>query len=148
MSTVVGDIRTAIDGIVATETTWSKLRFIEDVSKNDERNLDQAYGVRPLDAPEGSTITKVYTLDHNFEVILSRTAPREQDDDDLIAAKDDLFEQAHKVLKATIDTKLGLPAVVIVVQAPSISEPEILDGLSAIVLRVGFSVKYRQPTGG
>jgi hypothetical protein len=144
MATVVEDIFDAITTTTGSTlgTDWIKLRRVFAPEVLDLRTAEQAYGVKHLAASSADGVTKFYTLDHGFEVILSRTFADRLDDTDIQDTINDLYDKADDLLVEFFLNKLGLPATVLVIDQPSLGEPEVLDN-QVVILRVGFNVKYR-----
>ena len=146
MANVVSQIRSAIETqvkSVGSLTDADKLRYVFDIEANDKRVLENGWHVLPLDAVNAAGVNKFYTLDQSFEIILTKTAPRQQDDDQALTAIDDLYSLADDLFKDMLDTQLGL-SFVLVVFDPSISAPELVLEGSAVALRIQLTVKYRQ----
>lgn len=121
-----------------------ELPYIFDVEKNDLRRSEDSFGIRPLSASNAETITRNYTLDHGFELILTRSVPRgNQDDSQKIAALEVLYDRGDEFFKALVNTKINLPSVVLNVFDPEFSEPEFDEGGKIAILRMQYVVKYR-----
>jgi hypothetical protein len=144
MATIVKDIFDAITTTTQTElgSTWNKLRRVYAPELNDFRTGENAFAVKHLSASSADTTLRFYTLDHLFEVILSRSFVERLSDDEIQIAINDLYDQADKLLVKFFISKLGIPANVMIVDQPSLSEPEVLEN-QLVILRVGFNVKYR-----
>lgn len=143
MATTVNAIVVAAKSVAAAVLTdWVELRHVFDVAKNDFRNTRYAYGVRPLEADNAATVTGAYMLDHRFELILTQTVARTDDDSQIFTVLSDLYDKADQVYRQFENTKIGLGSTIALVTSPSLSEPEILTG-TTVVLRMQFLVKYR-----
>lgn len=127
---------------------FQELPFVHDVSLNDSRRLDKGYGLRFLDGPFSDTLTREYTIDQGFEMVLTRTNPRQDNDEDLITAEKFLYDKADDVLAALVGTKAGSPGIVLLVSQPSFLEPELLQDNKYVALRVQFIIKYRRALTG
>jgi len=145
MATIVQNIITEAESLAATTLggTYQRLEFIYDVGKNNVRNAALAYGVRPLAAIPAETINKVYTLDHDFELVLTDTIARAVSDDERRTALNTMYDKADEIFKAMVNTKINLASTVLLVSSPSLSEPEFLDDHKFVILRMQFTVKYR-----
>ena len=145
MSALVSNILTQTKSVISTElgATYQELPFIYDVSKNNLRRAEKAYGVRPLSALPTEGVTKVYTLDHDFEVILSDTFARGDSDSQRETALNTMYDKADEIFKALIATKINLAATVLHVFGPTLSEPEFFDDNKMVILRMQYTVKYR-----
>ena len=147
MSTVVKSVYDALKSNVTTTlgADWTELRFLFDVEQNDQRTLEQGFGVTPLAAVDNPSILKTYTLDQDFQIILTRTQGREIDDTDKINALLDagfLYDQASEIFKSVLNTQLGIPAIVMSVSNPNMDAPLFL--ANAVVLNITVTVKWRE----
>lgn len=145
MSAIVNSIFDAIDTQVSTAlgATWVKLRHVLEPEKNDARTMERAYGVRHGSSSNAEGVTRVYTLDQEFAVILVRRVVSRNDDVETQAAINDLYDKADEILKRVFLTKLGLGAVVLNVDSPDMDAPLILAS-GGVLLELRFNVKYRQ----
>lgn len=145
MATIVQDIVTNVNSIAATVlgASYHQLRFIFSVEKNDIRAGEKAYGCRPLAAIPAESVTRHYTLDHDFELILTDTIGRSDDDTQRSDALNTMYDKADEIFKELVNTKVGLPLVVLLLTSPSLAEPEILNDQKLVVLRMNFTVRYR-----
>ena len=143
---LVEQINTALKTQVTTVLgpTYKELQYIFDVGKNSERGLTSAYGVRPLSASNAVGVTRYYTLDQSFEVILTGIAARTVNDTDKFNLIFTLYDKVDQILNQCFLTKLGLPNIVLLVDSPSINEIEFFDENQFIVLRFSLNVKYRR----
>lgn len=143
-------VSTIYDNVLAliaanVDSSFSELGFVHEIEKNDSRRLDKGYGLRFLDGPLTDTLTKAYTIDQGFEIILTRTNPRTLDDSDLISAEKLLYDAFNDdILPVLINKKAGSPGVVLLVSSPSFSEPELLNESKYVALRVQIIIRYRQ----
>lgn len=143
---LVEQIHTAIKSKVTTAlgASYKELQFVFDVSKNSERGMASAYGVRPLAASNASGVTQHYTLDQQFEVILTGLAARTNSDSDKFTLIFSLYDKVDEIFNTCFLTKLGLPSIVMIVDSPNISEVEFFDENQFIVLRFTMNIKYRR----
>ena len=145
MSTIARSVYDAIKSKVETTlgAEWSELRYVFDIVQNDGRGIVKGFGVVPEDAPPANSIIKAMTFDHTFQIVLTQTNVREQDDADAIAAVlDELYNKADDVLHDVLNQQLGIPHIIMTVTNGGISAPEILE--SYIVLRFRVIVRYRR----
>lgn len=146
MANVVEQIRDKLEEKLLASTTLTsgdRLRYIFDVERNDSRIIGDGYGIRPLSATTPDGVTKFYTLDQDFEIILTKRVPRQQDDDDAIESILALYDRVDLFFKEVLNTQLDLGFVLVVFQQ-AIDEPEILGEGAYAVLRLQVTVKYRQ----
>lgn len=145
MATTVSDIITQVKSIAAAElgATYQELRYVYDVSGNDIRAGKLAYGVRPLEAETVAGVTREYTLNHRFELILTDTIARANSDEDAQAALGTMYNKADEIFRDMVKSKINLASVVLGVFEPSMSEPEFFNEQKLVVLRMQFTVRYR-----
>lgn len=145
MSSTVSSVMTALLSTIATAvgTGWQELVHVQDLSKLNERTAKKGYGMRPMDATAVETPIRSYTLDHAFEIVLTDTLARVENDEEYRAVLATLYDKADEVFKRIILTKLGLPSLVVNVTGPSISQPEIGPKKIFIALRMRVLVKHR-----
>lgn len=147
MSNLVENINDALTTLVGTElsTGYSVLNYIHTIEKNFLNGSKNRYGVRPLNASSASGVTRVYTLDHSFQIIITSEYINSGVDD--IAQREEtfvLYDKMDEVFKAAYLTKVGLPNTILNIDNISIQEPEYLDAHNVVVLRADFNIKYRQ----
>ena len=140
---IVSDIITQAESLASTTfgATYQRIPYVYDVSKNDLRGSKLGYGVRPLAAITADGVTGVYTMDQDFELVLTDTIARPMDDDERRTALNTMYNQADTYFKALVNTKINLASTVLNVFSPSMSEPEFVDKF--VFLRMQFKVKYR-----
>jgi hypothetical protein len=145
MANIVEQILTETKSLMATELggDYQELAFIYDVEKNNLRGARMAYGVRPVDASSAATLTRSYTLDHVFEIILTDTFARGDSDAQRETSLNTMYDKADEIFKSLVNHKINLPSTVLNVEEPSIAEPEFLDDNKLIVLRMQYVVKWR-----
>jgi hypothetical protein len=145
MAAIVQNITTSGKDLIATllGSTYKELRFVFAVEKNDIRSAEKAYGFRPLEASTAETTVKTYTLDHRFEVVLTDTIGRSDDDVQRTDAINQMYNNSDEIFKEFINTKLGLPLTVLNISEQSISEPEFVLDNKLVILRMQMTVKYR-----
>lgn len=145
MSTTAGDVITQIESIASTKlgSTYQKLRHVLDLEANDGRNLKDAYRARPLGATHGQSITNSYVLNHVFELILTTTLARADNDDDLMTALGVLYDKQDEIYKQCAKDRVNLPLVVLLVTDPDLDEPQLMKEGHAVALRQRFTVRYR-----
>ena len=144
MANIVEQIHDQIKSQTQTElgATWTEMPRVFDPTNNDLRSIKRSFGVLHGAAFSVEGITKVYTLDQTFTVLLATSFSERIDDDATQDEINTLYNQADELLKKFIASKLALPSVVHYVSNPSIDAPEILEN-SAVLLRVNFDVRYR-----
>jgi len=145
MANTVEQILTQTKSIItnALGADYQELRYIYDIEKNNLREARLAYGVHPLDAASADTVTCYYTLDHSFEIILTDTFARGDSDAQRETALNTMYNKADEIFKDMVSRKVNLPTLVLNVFEPGLGNPEFLDDNKFIVLRMGYSIKYR-----
>lgn len=143
---VVGDIFDAVKSSITAniDAEFSRLHYVRDLEKNDDRILTKGWGLRFLDGPFTDTLTKSYTIDQGFEIVLTRTNLRQQDEDQVEDAEKLLFNEATDILKPLINKNLTATPGVLKVDQPNFSEPELLNDAHFVALRIQIVVTYRQ----
>lgn len=146
MSAIVTSILTNVLSTISSTLggSYQELRHIYDVTKNDIRTAKLGYGVRPLSASNSEPgILRVYTVDHGFEVILTDTITRGASDTERTTAIGTMYDKADEIFKALVNSKAGSASYVLVVNNPSMSEPEFLEENQIVVLRMQLNIRYR-----
>lgn len=144
---VVEQINDAITTEVSTTlgVNYAELNYLLDVEKNNFVSNAKKYGVRPLSASTTEGVTRFYTLDHAFQVILTHDyAPHPANDQDQRDKTFLLFDKLDDLMKNLFKNKAGIPNIILNIDSVSIAEPEYFDEQKVLVLRADFNVKYRQ----
>lgn len=121
---------------------WAELRRILAPEQNDLVDGKPAFGVKYGSAAEAAGVTRVYTMDHSFEILLAKYVPPGNDDEARQDVFAELYNAGDEIFRQLLLQKVGLPAIVLNVQNPSISEPVILGNDTALI-RFGVVIKYR-----
>lgn len=138
---IYDSIVTVTDAALGTGT-YTRLRKVFQPEENDFRNVNQAFGVRHQSAFSAAGVTRVYTMDHGFEVLLVKRASNRDSDLTVQETINELYDKADDVFRNIHLTKVGLPSIVLIVDTPQIGAPEILEN-GCVLLTLGFNVKYR-----
>jgi hypothetical protein len=144
---IVEQINDGITTVITTTlgVTYSELSYLINVEKNNFKANTKRYGVRPLAANTTEGITRVYTVNHSFQVILTHdyfsNPSNDQDQRDKTFL---LYDKLDEIMKNLFINKAGLPSIVLNIDSVSIAEPEYFDDEKVLVLRADFNVKYRQ----
>lgn len=121
---------------------WSKIKYLEDIEKNNERTQNKVFGIRPLEANEVEGSTKFVTLDQTFELVLVRSKlTKTLGDSDIRDVSYDSRRLGLCFYKKIARTHAG--GLALVVNNLTISEPEFLENDKVVVQRISFNVKYR-----
>ena len=145
MANTVKDILTQSRLVASTElgATYQRLMFVFDLSKLNTYAAKLAFGFRSLSAVPNETVTKSFTQDQEFELILVDTIANTSNDTDREESLDVMYDKQDEIMKQMILTKINLSGVVLNVSQPSISEPEFFDDNKIVALRTQYTVKYR-----
>jgi hypothetical protein len=145
MSAIVENIFDAITSLAQTTfgVDYVRLRKVREPEENDFRNIQKAFGVRHGQANSTEGVTRVYTMNQRFEVLIVNAAVDRNDDAAVQDVFHVLYNLADEFLKSAFLTKLGLGSTVLLVDLPELSEPTVLANGAAILI-VGFNVRYRQ----
>lgn len=142
----VRDIHAALKTEIAAviSSSFQELKFVYDVTQNDLRAIKDGWGVKILGASAVNSLTKAWEVDQGFEIILTTTAGRQTNDDDLVEAVLSLGDELETILTRIFLQKLGLPSIVAFVGNESFSEPDLLEEGSFVVMRLQIDVRYRK----
>jgi hypothetical protein len=145
MSTIVANIHSAIVDLAQTTfgPEYSLLTKVFDPSQNDTRGVNKAFGVRHGEATSSEGVTRHYTMNQRFQLLIMNQAINRSNDQDVQTVFNTLYDLADSFLNAAFLTRLGLPNTVLIVDQPDMSEPELLANDGALLI-VGFNVKYRR----
>ncbi len=146
MSNLVEQIADSMESQIALviDGAYAELDYKFDVSKNDFFNNKQRYGVIPQGGATALSITKVYTVDQSFEVILTHDYINvNKTDEDQRRVTYELFDQLDEILKQLFRSKAGLPNVILNIGEFTISDVEFKEEESLAVVRCQLLVTYR-----
>lgn len=120
--------------------SWQRLKKVFEPAQNDLRNIELGYGVRHGAAGPSEDITVVYSMAHQFDILLTdRSANRDND----LAVQDrinSLYDKADQIFKKALQTRLSLPFVTLV-SGLRFEKPELLEN-GAILLIASLDVNY------
>lgn len=143
MSTIVQDITTGIETRIAAVWTGSAiLDYVLDVSKNNFDNANDRYGVRPLEAVTVAGVTRYYTLEQNFEIILTKEFINDHGDSKQREVSYVLYDKMDDVFKDLFQTKIGLSSTVLNVGDLTLLDPEYLK--TTAIIKGVVTVTYRK----
>lgn len=142
-------VSTIFDNLVTSITTnidseFVELHFKKDLARNEDRILSKGWGLRFLGGPPSDTLTKSYTIDQGFEIILTRTNLRQTNEDQVEDAEKLLFDEMTDILIPLVHSNLNATANVLKIDQPNFLEPELLDEARFVALRAQIVVTYRQ----
>ena len=145
MATTVTQIHTNLKNAIAAilGPTFHELTDSVNLLANNLRVAKKGYAVKHGAVSSAPGTTRAYTTDQSFEVILTDTNPRRNDDSALQTALNALYDLADQILVEIFRTKLNMSGVVLNVEKPGMDRPEFINGKEFIVLRFRIIVKYR-----
>ena len=144
MSAIVKTIRDNFETLIGTTlgATWQVLENKYKLDNGHNNNQTQRFGVIVGSATGTTGVTKSYTLDRSFDLMLLNKYNKESD----IQATVDILEDAlDEVTKVAIHNKLGTSANVLNVEIVSVNEIELNEIEKVAILRATYLVKYRNP---
>lgn len=135
------DLKTVVTNSVG--AGWSELDHVYDLEKNSFRTNFQRYGVIPDSAVQSLSISKYYTMEQNFIVILTdRYMDRSRNDTDKKATVFTLFNKMDEIFKEAYLTRIN-NANVVNIKELAMDTPEFLEEEKMVVLRATFTIIYR-----
>lgn len=146
MSTLVTDLLASIKSAVGTTlgVEFSEIPYVADVSKNNFNNNNNRYGVQSLASNETDSVTKFVTMLQSFEVVLTKAYVDDGiSDSDKQSKTVDAQDLVYDIYRDLVNTKAGVPAIVINITDLEMSDPEYLDKEKVVVIRASFNVLYR-----
>lgn len=146
MSNIVEQISDGLKTIIAAKlgSTWEEIEYTFDIEKNKSRGNAKKYGVHPLEAVSAFGVTRVYTFDQIFDLILTHDYKNRNNDDQQKEKLFLLYDKMDDLLREVYLRKAGVPAIVLNIAPIGMDEPEFLDDDKVIVLRAKITIKYRQ----
>ena len=147
MSNLVEQITDAMISEVQTAlgSDYSKLCYFYDVSKNNFISNAKRFGVIPSSGVSGITPLRTYTIDHEFQVVITDNYFNKEDgDESQRAVIEELYEQLDEVTNRLYAKKLGIPSIVFFVTLDSMESPEFIEEDNVAIIRANFVVKYRR----
>lgn len=144
VSEIITEVKLIIDALMP---AYSRLEYEHDISKNNERTLTKRFGFIPQDAnfKEGSALGFT-TMEHNFQLSLISDYINKDDDSAQANALNNLYANAHEILKSLQKKPIALPTSayrLLLISGISFEAPEHLDDNSIVILRANFNFMYR-----
>jgi len=145
VANLVEQINDALESVIAAElgSDYKELAWKLLLDKNNFRGSTKRYGVRPLGGVSVGGVLKSYTIDQPFEVILTHDFVNQGGDTDQQEKSFLLFDKMDSILKKIIQTKAGIPAVVVNIEGFTLRDPEFFELEHVAVQRMPVTVKYR-----
>lgn len=143
-TSVVRDITVGLETEVATETGYSKLKYVEQIEENSFNNFGENYSIRPLASFESPGSTKTLTSTQTFEVVLTSSYIQSAASDSSLQTKKlDMYEKMLDTVIRIEKNKAGVPASVLNINNLAIQEPQVLFNQKVVVLTATIDVLYR-----
>jgi hypothetical protein len=144
VASIVADIRAAILAQMAITlgATYRVTPYVFEADRNDLRQGKLGYNCRALGASPSEGVNRYFTMDQGFELLFTDSFANDATDDDKQTSIDTMFNKADEVMKAMVNTKVGV-GTVLFVSEPTYLDPEILLNAKLVALKVQFVVKYR-----
>jgi hypothetical protein len=141
-------IQQIVDGIeaviVANTTGYQKSKYSFDLTQNNLRTSKKVYAVRPKAASPTSSAIKAWTLDQEFEIVLSdEFVNKDKSDSATSTALYGLYTDLEEIGKKILITKLGLSNFVLAVQTMDISEPDIDNDNNIVTITSTVVIKFK-----
>lgn len=146
MSTITNDLLTGIKATVATTlgSEYAELPYATDISKNNFNSNHNRYGVLADSSSQADSVTKFVTMSQSYEVVLTKAfiddGISDTDKQDQTTAAQDLVFDIYKDL---VNTKAGMPSIVLNITDLNVEAPEYLDDEKVVVIRASINILYR-----
>ena len=144
MSSIVSDIRTALEGEIQTllGATWKPMVDKFTIEKSNKANDQKRFGVVVGNADFADGPLGFNTFDRVYQVIL-QDRYNIKNDTQRQAVIDDIEDQASEIIKNITSNKLGLPNTVLSIIPNPLNQPD-LETESLAIMRIDFNIKYRE----
>lgn len=134
----------ALEGRLAAVTSFTKLPYVYNVSKNNWKMIQDGYAARPGSTDETATVTNRLTYIQSFEVVLTKGYMQSSVGDlALQSAVTELSDLMHSVFVDAEQTRLNIPSTVLNVLNLSIDEPEVYEDEKVVALTGRINILYR-----
>lgn len=146
MATQMNDLVTSLEALVqnVAGASYKKLAYLENIEKNNYRTNKERYGVRALVSSEVPGVTKFVTYTQPFEIVLSKGYYQSNvDDSEQIQSGLDNRALILDIYKEAVNTKAGLPSVVMNITDLIIELPEYIEEEKVAVQRATMNITYR-----
>lgn len=144
MATTVATVMTNARSIASSVlgATYQQMRFVIDPLKNDQRSAEKAYGIHPLEMETAESVTRVETVKHYFNFVMSDTVARVDSDAAVLSTLETIYDKMDQIFKQFVVTKMNMASQVVQVDERFMEVPIITPDL--VIIRMRFWVKYRQ----
>jgi len=144
VSEIITEVKLALTALMP---TYSQLKYEYEINKNSEKGLSKGFGFIPKSAnfKEGSAMGFT-TMEHNFQLILTTDFFNKDCDEAQANAMQDLYAQAHGILKDLQKKSITLPNSgyrVLLISGIGFEDPEINEDNTSTTLRANFLITYR-----
>ena len=146
MSDVIRDIKNALSSEIQAElgVNYKPMSYLEEVEKNSFRTSSERFGVRPLESSQVPGVTKFTQFIQTFEIVLSKSYYESSlDDSEKIEKSLDNRQNILAIYKRLVNSKGGLPSVVLNIFDLSISAPEYLEQDKVAIQRATMNIQFR-----
>jgi len=146
MSDIMRTIRDGIETRVAAVAGggYSKLAYVEQIEKNSFNTSNDRYGVRALGALQNPGVTRHTTFTQSFEVVLTKGYIQSSiDDTEQVEKSYDLRAIILDIYTDLVNTKAGVPAVVMNIFNLEFAEPEYLEEDKVVITRSTMDITFR-----
>lgn len=141
VSAILAAIETEVSDYLGSD--YKRINFSYELEKNSSRE-DKAFGIRVENGTQVTGTTKNVTMDTRFEVFIQERFVSRSNDKDMRAAIDSIHDKIFGSYTRLVNTKIGIPNIVLVVQALDFDAPEIDETMVRVTYKV--TVKYRNAT--
>lgn len=139
-------IKDAMDVEIQAElgSEYKPFAYLENIQENSFRTSSERYGVRALGSGQVPGVTKYFTMTQAFEIVLSKSYTQSAiSDSEQVSKSYDNRENLLAIYKRLVNTKCGVPSLVMNVTELLVSEPEYLLEDKVAVQRATINVTYR-----
>lgn len=146
MSVLINDLLESIKTRVSTVLgpDFRELPFVIDVSQNNFKQNHNRYGVVPAASFETDSVTKFVTMTHSFDMVLTKAYIDDGiGDSDKRAKRTQLQDLYLDIYKDLVNTKAGIPSIVMNITDLSIDDAVYLEDEKIVVMNASFNVLYR-----
>lgn len=146
MSDLVGKIINAVEAQCAKSLpSFSKLKYVYDIEKNDFKSNSSGYGVVPVDASSQVGVTRAVTVDQVFQVVVTDNYIDDGKTDSNLQSKvKTLYDKMFEIVNDLYMSKMGLPSIVLLATLDGIEAPEVFSESKVVALRMNMIIRYRQ----
>ena len=146
MSTEILDINNSVEAKMQAilGVQYKILQYKEEVSQNSFTGSMKRFASRATETSEIETVTKFVTFNQGYELIIVDSYYESNIDDS--GKSSTMYDMKGKILdifKELVNSRAGLPSVVLNVESLSMSEPEYLTNQKVIVQRAIIDIKFR-----